>query len=1057
MLANIFLVPNTETALKHTIEQISEARKDNALYPVQILMPTADSLHMVREHLGNAMGIYLYQFYALGQHILDTAGITVQWLDETATRRLVHHILQGMHHQGELTTFDAVWGKPGFTQTMLNWLREMKAQGISPEEFEANAPHSENPRDAQLLLLYQRYQAFLQENSLSDSDGLLWLAAEELESSPTLLQENGLVIALGFDQLTPIQTRILRAYAERFDHFAVYLPWDNSRTEESLVHTRLREVRADLANIFPEIKSVALADSSETNPDLRQLQGLLFEDQESMVDAASVKAYAAPSRETEVRIALREIKKLLLAGTAPNEISLLVPKPGIYHRMVELIAEEYGFPVRCEMILGANPAVQALLNLLGLAPDFPRKETLDALRSPYIQQDWLTEKETGYLVQLTRERPVISGVDQWEEALLPIAFSNSHEDDEELGPEKLASRLSEEVLAGIRTGLLAFFAHLTPPAQGSHRAYTLWIQEKILGLIQEEDESGTPVSISLNFLSACETSLYAKRDMNALKTVLQHLRHLVDAADLIHSNEVDQVLWNVYRSDLFEIIPNLRIPPEPFGLAVQFGALESGRDHPIQHLFVLGLSEGEFPSAPVPDPLFAPAERENYPATYNINLRSPYPTDDASLWWLVLSNCQQSLTLFRPAIDESGAPWEPSPYWEEVINKGNVGITEIEIGYSSDVEDAASSAEYLAALTKKNVQQVPTELASSWEAAQGAFHLMQLRHSWRPAPPYEGMLEAEDIQSALLDRFGAEHSWSASRLNRYGSCPFGFFAQYVLNLSEDYDPEEGMDVMQRGSLLHAILEDLYRKLTVDGIALNPETQGQILSELDDVCEEVFASAPQKLGFRPNALWQYEQRELKNLLAALIRWECENPGLYLSFEQELRFGVKGSSHPSYPLLTSTGESFLLHGVVDRIDRTENGELRILDYKSGSTKYSKGDMAQGLALQNPLYAAIVNSLLEMPVLSSAYLLIPKRDFSGKLQFNDGNPAEDKTVQSAIAQVGNFVDRIRSGLFPSLPVKPSGGKLACSTYCPFSSMCRVSRRSVAKVRRMEVQDAS
>ena len=64
MLANIFLVPNTETALKHTIEQISEARKDNALYPVQILMPTADSLHMVREHLGNAMGIYLYQFYA---------------------------------------------------------------------------------------------------------------------------------------------------------------------------------------------------------------------------------------------------------------------------------------------------------------------------------------------------------------------------------------------------------------------------------------------------------------------------------------------------------------------------------------------------------------------------------------------------------------------------------------------------------------------------------------------------------------------------------------------------------------------------------------------------------------------------------------------------------------------------------------------------------------------------------------------------------------------------------------------------------------------------------
>jgi ATP-dependent helicase/DNAse subunit B len=160
MLAKILLVPNTDTAIKHAIAQISEMRKENALYPVQILMPTANSLHMVRERLGNAMGVYLYQFYALGQQILDSAGISVQWLDETATRRLVHHALHEMHIQGELTTFDAVWDKPGFTQAMLNWLREMKAQGITPEEFEANAPHAENSRDAQLLLFYQRYQTF---------------------------------------------------------------------------------------------------------------------------------------------------------------------------------------------------------------------------------------------------------------------------------------------------------------------------------------------------------------------------------------------------------------------------------------------------------------------------------------------------------------------------------------------------------------------------------------------------------------------------------------------------------------------------------------------------------------------------------------------------------------------------------------------------------------------------------------------------------------------------------------------------------------------------------
>ncbi len=1055
MQANILLVPNTETAIQSVIVQISETRKENPLYPIQILMPTAASLHVARERMGNAMGVYLYQFYALGEHILDSAGITVQWLDETATRRLVHHILQDLHTQGKLTTFDAVWEKPGFTQTILNWLREMKAQGISPDNFEASAPHTENPRDTQLLLLYQRYQTFLQENNLSDSDGLLWLAAEALENDPALLQGEGLLVVLGFDQFSPIQTRILRAYAERFDHFSVYLPWDANRDQESLVHSRLKEVWADLTATFPEIECTTLSDTSDTEPDLHQLQGLLFEDHAPMQSATSIQAYAAPAREVEVRIALREIKKLLLDGVSPKEISILAPKPGIYHRIVELVSEEYGIPISHEKLLGANPAVQALHNLLGLAPDFPRKKTLEALRSPYIQQGWLSEENIAHLVQLTRERPVISGIDQWKEALEPMSYQASREEDEELGPEKLASKLPKEKLAEIKAGLLAFFDHITPDAQSSHHAYTLWIQEKILGLAQIEDEGEPPQN--LGFLAACEHGLHSEHDLDAIKTVLQHLRRLVDATNLVLPAEMQKVSWSLYRSDLFEVIPNLRISPEPFDAAVQFSALESGRNRPIRHLFVLGLSEGEFPSAPAPDPLFAPAERESYPEEYGIDLRTAYPSDDASLWWLILSNCQESLTLLRPAIDDGGAPWEASPYWEEVIEKGGVDVQKIEIGYSPDIDNAASHAELLAALTQKTITEMPVEILARWQAAQNAFDLMRTRHAWKPAPPYEGLIRADDIRATLSDRFGVEHSWSASRLNRYGSCPFGFFAQYVLNLDEDYEPEEGMDVMQRGSLLHAILEELHRILAAGGIALNPDTQEQILSELDQVCERIFPSAPQKFGFRPNALWGYEQAELKNLLVALVRWECENPDLYLPYQQELRFGVKGSAYPAYPLVTSTGETFLFHGVVDRIDRTNNDELRVLDYKSGSTKYYPKDMAGGLAFQNPLYAVVTNKLLEKPVSFSAYLLIPKRDFTGKLQFDDGLPENDATVQSAINQVGQFVHKIRAGYFPNLPAKPSGGRLACSSYCPFHSMCRVDRRSIAKARLMEAQNES
>jgi hypothetical protein len=90
--------------------------------------------------------------------------------------------------------------------------------------------------------------------------------------------------------------------------------------------------------------------------------------------------------------------------------------------------------------------------------------------------------------------------------------------------------------------------------------------------------------------------------------------------------------------------------------------------------------------------------------------------------------------------------------------------------------------------------------------------------------------------------------------------------------------------------------------------------------------------------------------------------------------------------------------------------------------------------------------------MRVGESAYLSIPKRGFSGKLSAT-GPIAGDETVQAAIDQAGHFVREIRRGAFPSLPSKPAAGTHACSTYCEFSDLCRVSRHAILKARRAGV----
>ena len=49
-----------------------------------------------------------------------------------------------------------------------------------------------------------------------------------------------------------------------------------------------------------------------------------------------------------------------------------------------------------------------------------------------------------------------------------------------------------------------------------------------------------------------------------------------------------------------------------------------------------------------------------------------------------------------------------------------------------------------------------------------------------------------------------------------------------------------------------------------------------------------------------------------------------------------------------------ESVLVHGVIDRVDVDEAGNLRVIDYKAGSTGLGTRDLIEGRRLQIALYS-------------------------------------------------------------------------------------------------------
>jgi hypothetical protein len=126
------------------------------------------------------------------------------------------------------------------------------------------------------------------------------------------------------------------------------------------------------------------------------------------------------------------------------------------------------------------------------------------------------------------------------------------------------------------------------------------------------------------------------------------------------------------------------------------------------------------------------------------------------------------------------------------------------------------------------------------------------------------------------------------------------------------------------------------------------------------------------------------------------------------------------------------------------------LRVLDFKCGSSHYSKKDVQNGLALQTALYAVAAEKLLGDQVSQSFYLHIPIRETSGKLAFS-GPVADSDEVQAAATAATGFVARIQGGVFPSAPAKPQAGNLTCSSWCQLSPVCRVTRHSLAKGNRL------
>ncbi|MDB4595956.1 PD-(D/E)XK nuclease family protein, partial [Flavobacteriaceae bacterium] len=171
---------------------------------------------------------------------------------------------------------------------------------------------------------------------------------------------------------------------------------------------------------------------------------------------------------------------------------------------------------------------------------------------------------------------------------------------------------------------------------------------------------------------------------------------------------------------------------------------------------------------------------------------------------------------------------------------------------------------------------------------------------------------------------------SASTLNLFIKNPYLFYEQKILGIN-DFEDSKYLNYMDQGTLIHKVIEKIYEPY----IGLNLELKHidlmkkELVNESINSFTELYSKEPkgknlifiEVLKEYINNTLDYERNQLENEKAQIK---------IISLEQKISTNLKVKN-----------KDVKLNGIIDRIDLF-NGELRIIDYKSGSVKQGVLDL-------------------------------------------------------------------------------------------------------------------